>query len=177
MQLTMKIFFAYPLCLLTLLNFAGQSLAAEPAGDPATEPAKEATEKGMERVQSPYSVEETADRFEAAVREKGIKVFARYDHGAAATEFDQKLRPVVTLAFGNPKYGSPFMAEQPEAGIDFPPKAVVYEDDNGSVWLAYNTSEYLYNTLFARHGLSYPEDHIAFFEGVINELVAKTIAK
>lgn len=134
-------------------------------------------EDGINRVQSPYTVAETADRFEAAVREKGMKVFSRYDHASAATEFDQELRPLVTLAFGNPRYGSPFMATEPEAGIDFPPKAVVYEDEDGSVWLAYNTSDYLYNTIFVRHDLEFPEDDIAFFEGVLDDLVSQTIAE
>ncbi len=132
---------------------------------------------GINRVLSPYSVETTADRFETAVREKGLKVFSRYDHAEAASEFDLELRPLITLAFGNPKYGTPFMAIEPTAGIDFPPKAVVYEDDEGKVWLAYNTSEYLYNTIFARHGLEFPEDHVAFFEGVLNDLVSQTIVK
>jgi len=136
-----------------------------------------AEENGINRVQSPYSVAETADRFESAVREKGMKVFSRYDHARAATEFGHELRPLVTLAFGNPKYGSPFMAAQPEAGIDFPPKAVVYEDENGLVWLAYNTSDYLYNTLFVRHSLEFPNDHIAFFESVLDDLISQTIAK
>ncbi len=134
-------------------------------------------EHGINRVLSPYSVETTADRFETAVREKGLKVFSRYDHAGAATEFDLELRPIITLAFGNPKYGTPFMAIEPTAGIDFPPKAVVYEDNEGKVWLAYNTADYLYNTIFKRHKLQFPEEHITFFEGVLEDLVAKAIAE
>lgn len=136
-----------------------------------------ADKHGINRIPSPYSVSVTADRFEAAVREKGMKVFSRYDHSAAATEFGQELRPLVTLAFGNPKYGSPFMATQPEAGIDFPPKVVVYEDTSGAVWIAHNTSDYLYNTIFVRHRLDFPKEDITFFENVLADLLSKTVAQ
>ncbi len=135
-----------------------------------------ATEKGMIRLQSPHSVEETAQRFEDAVRAKGLKVFPRIDHGAAAAEYGEEMPPTLVLGFGNPKYGTPFMREQPEAGIDFPPRAIVYERADGTVWLAYNTSEYLYRELFERHGLSYPEGDIAFFAGAVEELAAAAVA-
>jgi hypothetical protein len=37
-----------------------------------------------------------------------------------------------------------------------PPKALVWEDDQGKVWLSYNSSDYLYNTIYpaARCGSS-----------------------
>ena len=37
--------------------------------------------------------------------------------------------------------------------IDVPPKALVWEDDQGKVWLSYNSAEYLYKTIYSRHGL------------------------
>jgi hypothetical protein len=39
------------------------------------------------------------------------------------------------------------------AAIDVPPKALVWEDDQGKVWLSYNSAEYLYKTIYPRHGL------------------------
>lgn len=136
----------------------------------------DAAEKGMIRLQSPHSVEETAQRFEDAVRAKGLKVFPRIDHAAAAADYGEEMPPTVVLGFGNPKYGTPFMREAPEAGIDFPPRAIVYQRADGTVWLAYNTSEYLYRELFERHGLDYPEGDVAFFAGAVEALAAAAVA-
>ena len=51
----------------------------------AHEPAAEATpDAGLVVMASPYSVEETADRFEALLIERGVTVFTRVDHAAGA---------------------------------------------------------------------------------------------
>ena len=127
-------------------------------------------ENDLLRKASPHSVTTTVERFEAAVRAKGLKVFPRIDHGVAADEFAQTMRPAVVVAFGNPKYGTPFMVQNPEAGIDFPPRAIVYEDANGQVWLTYNSATYLYEGLFRRHGLDYPESDVGFFRDALESL-------
>lgn len=132
---------------------------------------------GMIRKESPHSVEETAERFEAAIRAKGLKVFPRFDHAAAAKEYGLQMNPTVVVSFGNPKYGTPFMIKTPTAGVDFPPKAVVYRDDSGKTWLAYNSSDYLYRTIFKRHDIKYPEEHVAWYAGVLDELSNAAIAK
>lgn len=127
------------------------------------------------RTKLDYSAEETAARFEAAVQAKGMKVFSRFDHQQAATEYDQQLAANVVLLFGNPRYGTRFMADQnPQAGIDFPPKAQVYEE-NGQVWLAVNSSQYLYEVIFERHGLQFEEGDIAFYESVVDDLIDATV--
>ncbi|MEM7144196.1 MAG: DUF302 domain-containing protein [Verrucomicrobiota bacterium] len=134
-----------------------------------------AAENGILKKQSKYGVQETVERFEAAVRAKGIKVFPRYDHAAAAEEYGLTLPPVVVIAFGNPRYGTEFMARVPLAGIDFPPKALVYQDENGQVWLAYNSAKYLYEVIFERHGLDYSEDDIAFYAKLLEELTDQAV--
>jgi uncharacterized protein (DUF302 family) len=40
--------------------------------------------------------------------------------------------------------------------IDLPPKALVWEDDQGKVWLSYNSADYLFNTIYKRHGADAP---------------------
>ena len=45
----------------------------------------------------------------------------------------------VGSVFGNPKGGTPFMVASPEAAIDFPLKALVWENAAGKVHLSYNT--------------------------------------
>ena len=58
-----------------------------------------------------------------------------------------------SYVFGNPKFGTPGMQKQPTVAIDVPLKALVWEDDQGKVWLTYNSAEYLQNYVYPRHGL------------------------
>jgi uncharacterized protein (DUF302 family) len=108
---------------------------------------------------SRYSVKETVARFEAAVKEReaaGATVFTEIDHAAAAKKFGLDMRPRTVIVFGNPKVGTPVMVKTPLLAIDVPPKALVWEDDQGKVWLSYNSADYLYKTIYPRHGAEAP---------------------
>ena len=118
-----------------------------------------AADDGLITKPSNYSVKETVTRFEAAVKEKeaaGFVVFTEIDHAAAAKKFGLDMRPRTVIVFGNPKLGTPAMVKTPLLAIDVPPKALVWEDDQGKVWLSYNSSDYLYNTIYPRHGAAVP---------------------
>ncbi len=99
--------------------------------------------EGLIQTQSPYSVEETIDRFEEVAQERGLTLFARIDHAAGAETVDQMLRPTEVLIFGNPQGGTPFMQCAQTVGIDLPLKVLAWEDDKGQVWLGYNDPVYL----------------------------------
>jgi uncharacterized protein (DUF302 family) len=53
------------------------------------------------------------------------------------------------VIFGNPAAGTPVMLAAPSIAIDLPLKILVWEDGEGSVWLGWNTAEYLRE----RHGV------------------------
>ena len=133
-------------------------------------------ESDLLRKTSPHSVEITAERFESAVKAKGLKLFPRFDHAAATRQYEHSMPPMVVISFGNPKYGTPLMRQQPSAGIDFPPKALIYEDRKGTVWLAYNSASYLYETIFKRHGLAYEEAEIDLYRTLLEELTDHAVA-
>ena len=99
--------------------------------------------EGLIVVQSAHAPAYTMDRLEAAVQEKGMKVFARIDHAAGAAKIGKTLRPTELLIFGNPQGGTPFMQCAQSVGIDLPLKALVWEDDSGKVWLGYNDPAFL----------------------------------
>ena len=99
--------------------------------------------EGLIQTQSPYSVEETIDRFEEIAQERGLTIFARIDHAAGAETVDQTLRPTEVLIFGNPQGGTPLMQCAQTVGIDLPLKVLAWEDDQGQVWLGYNDPAYL----------------------------------
>jgi uncharacterized protein (DUF302 family) len=99
----------------------------------------------------------------------GLIVFAEIDHAAAAKEFDVDMRPRTLIVFGNPKLGTPTMVRTPLLAIDMPPKALVWEDHQGKVWVSYNSSDYLYNTIYLRHGAAVPPT-TAPFAKILDEM-------
>jgi uncharacterized protein (DUF302 family) len=118
-----------------------------------------AADNGLITEQSRYSVKETIARFEAAVKAKeslGFMLFTEIDHAAAAKKIGLEMRPRTVIVFGNPKSGTPVMVTTPTLAIDVPTKALVWEDDQGKVWLSYNSAEYLGKVIYARHGLADP---------------------
>ncbi|MGA2052804.1 MAG: DUF302 domain-containing protein [Opitutales bacterium] len=104
---------------------------------------------GIIDLASNHPVEETASQLESLLESKGIKVFARIDQAAEAHAVGLTMRPTVLLVFGDPKAGTPLMAKYPSLAMDLPLKALVWESEDGKVWLSYNSPEFLQQ----RHGL------------------------
>jgi uncharacterized protein (DUF302 family) len=131
-----------------------------------------AADDGLITKPSRYSVKETVVRFEAAVKQReaaGFIVFTEIDHVDAAKKFGLDLRPRTVIIFGNPKGGTPVMVKTPLLAIDVPPKALVWEDDEGKVWLSYNSADYLYKTIYPRHG-AVPPPTTAPFAQALDEM-------
>jgi len=103
----------------------------------------EETVTGLVSIPSRHTVAETLDRLELELQSRGMKVFARIDFSADAKEAGLDLRPTQLLIFGNPKVGTPLMIARATAAIDLPLKALAWQDSDGSVWLSYNSPEYL----------------------------------
>ncbi|MFW5969318.1 MAG: DUF302 domain-containing protein [Halofilum sp. (in: g-proteobacteria)] len=116
--------------------------------------------EGLVTVKSAHDVETTADRLVAALEDKGMKVFERVDHAAGAEKAGQELGPTELVMFGNPEVGTALMRCGRTAGIDLPQKALIWEDDDGTVFLAYNSPQYVAK----RHGIEGCEDEIAKIE-------------
>jgi len=100
-------------------------------------------DNGLMKRQSKYSVKETADRFESAIKAKGLTFFARINHSENAKRVGKELRPTELIIFGNPKAGTPLMLSNQTIGIDLPQKALIWQDESGKVWVACNKPKYL----------------------------------
>ncbi len=110
--------------------------------------AQASADSGLITKPSKYTVQETVEKFEAAIKSKaagGWVVFSRIDHAAAAKDagLDMRARTVMT--------------KSATLAIDLPMKALVWQDDTGKVWLTYNASEYSAKEIYPRHGLAVPE--------------------
>jgi uncharacterized protein (DUF302 family) len=122
-----------------------------------------AHDSGLITKPSKYSYQETQSRLEAALKEKGMTLFAKVDHTEGATQVGLKMLPETVTIFGNPKGGTPFMVSQPLAAIDFPLKALVWEDSHGKVFLSYNTLDYITH----RHKISDKAELTKKLDGVL----------
>ena len=107
-------------------------------------------DNGLINLKSSHDTKTTADRLENTLKQKGMTVFARIDHAAGAQKVGQKLRPTELIVFGNPKVGTPLMQCRQSTAIDLPQKALIWEDQEGTVWLSYNDPNYLVE----RHGIT-----------------------
>lgn len=125
-------------------------------------------ENGLLQVVSRYTVDETVDRLKAILAERGLQMFALVDHSGEAEKVGIKMRPTKLLIFGSPKGGTPVMLAAPSLAIDLPLKALVAEDEDGTVWVSYNSPEYLQQ----RHGI--PQDLVKNIAGV-GALVARAV--
>ena len=105
--------------------------------------------EGMITKKSKYSVTETIDRMEDALKKKGITIALRWSHSDRAKGVGMELRPTELLIFGNPKMGTHFFTSNQTAGIDLPMKALAWQDAKGQVWLTYNDPAYI----AGRHGI------------------------
>lgn len=123
---------------------------------------------GVIVTRSAHDVNETTNRLEAALRAKGITIFARIDHAANAKRVDISLRPEQLLIFGNPKLGSPLMQSNALVGLDLPLKALAWEDADGNVWLAYTDPE----TIAARYRIEDRSALIAKMSGALKNFAA-----
>ncbi len=101
------------------------------------------TNNGIVNKPSHHSVDETLAKLQTILQAKGIAVFALVDHSGEAAKVGMKMRPTKLLIFGNPKGGTPLMLAAPTIAIDLPLKILIWEDDQGKVWVSYNTTEYL----------------------------------
>ena len=124
---------------------------------------------GIIKVKAAGDVASTMDALEAAVTGAGATVFARVDHAGGAETVGLKLAPEQLLIFGNPKLGTPAMQDDAMAGLYLPLKVLVYEDDAGQTWLAYEAPAEMLGDL------SVPEDaaYLKKMTGALAKLTGK----
>jgi uncharacterized protein (DUF302 family) len=107
------------------------------------------TDNGIVDKPSHHSVEQTVQKLQGILQSKSVKLFDVIDHSGEAEKAGMKMRATKLLIFGNPKGGTPLMLAAPSIAIDLPLKILVWEDEQGKVWVSYNSPKYLQE----RHGL------------------------
>lgn len=92
------------------------------------------SDDGIVRIRSAVSMDEAIRRIKADIAAKGIKFFDEIDQSKLAADAGIKLRPSTLLVFGNPPLGTQFITSNPNAGLDWPVRLLLTQDDNGDVW-------------------------------------------
>jgi uncharacterized protein (DUF302 family) len=96
-----------------------------------------APDSGVIRVRSGVGVDQTIARIEKSVADKGIRFFDDIDQTRLAAGAGIQLQPSHLLVFGNPPLGIKFLTSNPYAGLDWPVRMLVTQDEDGQVWIAY----------------------------------------
>jgi uncharacterized protein (DUF302 family) len=109
-----------------------------------------AQDNGVIRVKSAYSMPDTIARIKGDVAAKGIMFFGEIDQFALAAKAGIAIRPSTLLTFGNPPLGTQFIAARPEAGLDWPVRLLVQQDEKGDVWAVYTD----FGWIARRHGIT-----------------------
>ncbi len=92
------------------------------------------SDDGIVRVKSAVPMAEAITRIKADIAGKGIKFYSEIDQSKLAADAGIKLRPSTLLVFGNPPLGTQFITSNPNAGLDWPVRLLLTQDDNGDVW-------------------------------------------
>jgi uncharacterized protein (DUF302 family) len=100
-------------------------------------------DNGIVRVKSAAPMAEAIVRIKADIASKGIKFFSEIDQSKLAADAGIKLRPSTLLVFGNPPLGTQFITSSPDAGLDWPVRLLLTQDDNGDVWAIWTDFDWI----------------------------------
>ena len=125
---------------LALLILAGPMTVVSPivtAPVRAATPVAAAHAQGVIKQRSDYAFDETVGRLKRDIAAKGIRFFDEIDHSKLGASADLPINRSTLLLFGNPPLGVQFLQANPVAGLDWPVRMLVTQDDDGSVWISW----------------------------------------
>src|SRR5262245_17709105 len=123
---------------------------------------------GVIKVKSAYSIDETIARIKDDIAKKGIMFFSAVDQQSLAAKAGIELPPSTLLMFGNPALGSQFITAKGEAGLDWPVRLLVQQDDQGNVWAIYTDFGYIAQ----RHHITNRDAQFAMASGVVQSITS-----
>ena len=126
---------------LAVLILAGPATVVSPiAVAPAHSavPVTAAHAEGVIQQRSDYAFDETVARLKADIGTKGIRFFDEIDHAKLGAGADLPINRSTLFLFGNPPLGVQFLQSNPVAGLDWPVRMLVTQDDDGTVWISWS---------------------------------------
>lgn len=132
-----------------------------------------AANDGIVTVKSAYPIAETVARLKKDIADKGIKFFSEIDQAKLAADAGIRLKPSVLLIFGNPPLGTQFITANANAGLDWPVRLLVFENEKGEVWTAYTDFDWIAR----RHGIKNRKDQFKMASTVIGSITSSVKPK
>ena len=132
---------------LAVLLLAGPATIISPvlATAKAATPIESAPAEGVIKQRSDYGFDETVTRLKADIAKKGIKFFDEIDQTALGSGANLHINRSKMLLFGNPPLGVQFLQSNPLAGLDWPVRMLVTQDDKGVVWVSWTDFRFVAN--------------------------------
>lgn len=124
-----------PIVAIVLATGSLTGTAALPAR--AATPVANAPAQGVIKQRSDYGFDETVVRLKADIAAKGIRFFDEIDHQKLGATANLPIGRSTLLLFGNPPLGVQFLQSNPLAGLDWPVRMLVTEDEDGAVWVSW----------------------------------------
>lgn len=152
--------YALVIALVAALSTTSLAYSNEPASD---------TRDGVVRVKSGYDFATTVELLKKDVADKGIMFFDAIDQSKLGKAAGLNLRPSTLLVFGNPALGVQFLTSNPNAGLDWPVRLLVTQDEQGQVWAVYSD----FSWIAQRHRIA---DRDAAFK-MASEVIASITSK
>jgi uncharacterized protein (DUF302 family) len=159
------------ICAAAFLAFALAAGSAAPASAEGIKPQVAAS--GIIAAKSAHAMDETIARIKKDVAAKGITFFQEIDQAALAAKAGIGLEPSVLLIFGNPPLGTQFITANPQAGLDWPVRLLVYRDASGAVWVAYTD----FGWIAKRHGVTSRDAQFKMASEVVASIVSSVAAR
>ncbi len=154
-------------------NFNLASLGLAAATLACAVPAVSAHDTSVVVTRSDYGMEDTVNRIARDIAAKKIKLFNVIDQSALAKEAGVELNPSTLIVFGNPPLGTQFLTANPQSGLDWPVRLLVYQDGKQRVWTAYTDFQWIAR----RHNIKSRKAQFKMASEVIASIVSSTRAK
>ena len=153
---------------MSIRKIASAALVAAALGVASAAPAQTVGSDGIVRVKSAYPMDEAIARIKEDIAKKGIMFFSAIDQQQLAAKAGIELPPSTLLTFGNPALGSQFITAKGEAGLDWPVRLLVQQDDQGNVWAIYTDFGYIAK----RHGIVSRDAQFTMASGVVTSITS-----
>ena len=111
----------------------------------AATPVASAPGEGVIKQRSDYAFDDTIVRIKADIAAKGIRFFDEIDQQKLGAGANLPIGRSTLLLFGNPPLGVQFLQANPVAGLDWPVRMLVTEDDDGTVWVSWSDFRFIAN--------------------------------
>jgi uncharacterized protein (DUF302 family) len=132
---------------LAVLLLAGPATVLSPILAPAQAavPVMAAPADGVVKQRSDYGFDETVVRLKGDIASKGLRFFDQIDQQALGAGANLPINRSTLLLFGNPPLGVQFLQSNPVAGLDWPVRMLVSQDDDGAVWISWTDFHFVAN--------------------------------